>query len=964
MTNLHDACKAGDENAVKSLLEANPGDVNSRDTGIYQQTLLHSACEKGHAGIAALLIEKGADVSSSDQKGRTPLHTACEKGHIDIAALLIEKGADVKSKNVWGRSILHSACEKGLVDIAALLIENGADVSSSDQKKRTLLHSACENGHIDIAALLIDKGADIKSKETWGQTPLHRACEKGLVDIAALLIEKGAEINSSDKKGQTPLLLACEKGLASTAALLLEKDGVDVNASKIKYGQTPLYWACEKGLIDIAAVLIEKGADVGSRDKDERTPLHRACERGHASTAALLIEKGADVSSISASGWTPLYNACLSGHADTAAMLIEKGADVDARDEDEQTPLHLACAKGHPDIAALLIEKGAEIKSSNKEGRTPLHRACYGGHASVAALLMDKGANVNSSDEEKWTPLHMACENGHIDIAALLVEKGADVDGRAEDKQTPLHRACMKGHPDIAALLIEKGADVDTSNKKGQTPLQLSYDSGHASVATLLIEKGTDPGSVTTISNGQTPLHWACEKGHADLATLLIEKGADVNVRLVGGSTLLHEACERGLTEIATLLVEKGGADVSMTNKGQTALDMIVKNEELIHLAKVALQVSVAAGHKQGTINNTKTWFAFLEVIAHEQDEARLERMMHDYNTFMDDSSVHDVSTLAKLKDTSGREAISIASEKCQQKMYEKMYFCGRYALDDGPPIHKSATCMVVSATDYGLVLEYREKYKKSLKDKQFLQRHEQSEQRKNLLMDKELFLKVSIGLNKEGGMNVDESKDEKLREQFLEDFDAWDTNQDKKFSEDEFVSMCKGKFGSTKKVALKFMLEKDQYDRECQQREKNELDERYVVGLLNSVTSETTHEEVKLLSKFRGIEMQNYYNCLCMPQAERNLMNIYLQERLTMSDVRKIMEDICHALKHLHGKKIVHCDLKALNVVRMDDGRYCLIDLDASSLIPKDAGSLMTSSRDCPIECYAGAKFTSGEDV
>jgi serine/threonine protein kinase len=65
-----------------------------------------------------------------------------------------------------------------------------------------------------------------------------------------------------------------------------------------------------------------------------------------------------------------------------------------------------------------------------------------------------------------------------------------------------------------------------------------------------------------------------------------------------------------------------------------------------------------------------------------------------------------------------------------------------------------------------------------------------------------------------------------------------------------------------------------------------------------------------------------------------------------------------------LHEKKIVHCDLKALNVVRMDDGRYCLIDLDASSSIPEDAGEYFTSSVDCRIECYAGAKFTSGEDV
>jgi serine/threonine protein kinase len=64
--------------------------------------------------------------------------------------------------------------------------------------------------------------------------------------------------------------------------------------------------------------------------------------------------------------------------------------------------------------------------------------------------------------------------------------------------------------------------------------------------------------------------------------------------------------------------------------------------------------------------------------------------------------------------------------------------------------------------------------------------------------------------------------------------------------------------------------------------------------------------------------------------------------------------------LEHLHDKKIVHCDLKALNVVRMDDGRYCLIDLDASASIPEDP----MSWREISAKYYAGAKFTSGEDV
>ena len=33
------------------------------------------------------------------QNGHTPLHEAAEKGHVEVAALLVDKGADVKAIN-------------------------------------------------------------------------------------------------------------------------------------------------------------------------------------------------------------------------------------------------------------------------------------------------------------------------------------------------------------------------------------------------------------------------------------------------------------------------------------------------------------------------------------------------------------------------------------------------------------------------------------------------------------------------------------------------------------------------------------------------------------------------------------------------------------------------------------------------------------------------------------------------
>ena len=48
-------------------------------------TLLHTACEYGHAKLAQGLLERGARVDAVDDRLRTPLHQACWDGHDAVA---------------------------------------------------------------------------------------------------------------------------------------------------------------------------------------------------------------------------------------------------------------------------------------------------------------------------------------------------------------------------------------------------------------------------------------------------------------------------------------------------------------------------------------------------------------------------------------------------------------------------------------------------------------------------------------------------------------------------------------------------------------------------------------------------------------------------------------------------------------------------------------------------------------
>ena len=55
------------------------------------------AIDKGMAGEAALMVEKGANLDASDKDGKTALMMAIDKGMAGEASLMVERGANLNS---------------------------------------------------------------------------------------------------------------------------------------------------------------------------------------------------------------------------------------------------------------------------------------------------------------------------------------------------------------------------------------------------------------------------------------------------------------------------------------------------------------------------------------------------------------------------------------------------------------------------------------------------------------------------------------------------------------------------------------------------------------------------------------------------------------------------------------------------------------------------------------------------
>ena len=100
------ACRNGQKNIVKILLERGGIDLNRRDAE--GNTALHYACREGYRDLAVLLLEKGADASSVNNRSETPLHTAARSGNREIIAHLVEAGARRAFRRIttsWGSGI-------------------------------------------------------------------------------------------------------------------------------------------------------------------------------------------------------------------------------------------------------------------------------------------------------------------------------------------------------------------------------------------------------------------------------------------------------------------------------------------------------------------------------------------------------------------------------------------------------------------------------------------------------------------------------------------------------------------------------------------------------------------------------------------------------------------------------------------------------------------------------------------
>lgn len=230
---------SGDEDAVRDALAADRSlaravaDPAWARRGFRAWTALHEAISAGHEGIAARLIDAGADLDARNDEGRTALHDSIELGRVRTQEHLLQAGAhvDVCAAAILGR--LDRLRE--LLDGDPALVDDGSThlsplgwasfgnrpeiVEELFRRGATLdadaLLCAASCGHAEVAAALLAHGADPnRYSDSWGGTPLSVAASLRYTFDAArfveLLLESGADPGIPDEQGRTPLMVAVQ----------------------------------------------------------------------------------------------------------------------------------------------------------------------------------------------------------------------------------------------------------------------------------------------------------------------------------------------------------------------------------------------------------------------------------------------------------------------------------------------------------------------------------------------------------------------------------------------------------------------------------------------------------------------------------------------------------------------------------------------------------------------------------
>lgn len=212
-------------------------------------TSLSYAATGGCFQTVLLLLDKGADISVTDNDNWAPTYRTVRKGHIGIFNCLTDYCglSFIRNKHLVNLLVCTAHCGD-IVSVKSLLnLQVNVNEESSTYRCTALLIAASSGQHAIVELLLTTDDIDINSQDNLGRTALAHAAINGHQKIAELLCGyESVDIELKDIYGATPLSLAARHGHGGVVDLLLSTERAVVTSQDC-FGRTPLSYAIECG---------------------------------------------------------------------------------------------------------------------------------------------------------------------------------------------------------------------------------------------------------------------------------------------------------------------------------------------------------------------------------------------------------------------------------------------------------------------------------------------------------------------------------------------------------------------------------------------------------------------------------------------------------------------------------------------------------------------------------------------
>lgn len=653
-----DAVHFGYSETLEALLEGGARLLDATTDDGY--TALHLAAYEGHLGLLRLLLKKdlSLDINTRSLHGSTPLIIATGAGRFDAVRMLLDHGANASTSDYAGLTPLHWAVNRNRPRIVRMLLEHGADplAESADGHDAVLIaHMSLEG--VDLEEMMMVFSRDIECLHTRDPRKialkqLLLAAESGKLDLITALVQGGdVNVNSEDEDGYTGLLFASENGQDDAVELLIRL-GAEVDAKNVA-GESSIWLASRYGHEAIVRTLIENGADLDSSDELDQTAISAAAEGGHLRVVEILLEKGADIRTRTCYGKTAQMFAAKGGHdtivhvflthdtnglpqipfdlhevslaltrkygpqhamhivdSSDGGTFLDIGPDSESREfpqsavkgvassgeddsppggigvhgsdgdeeensdeerfSDEEDSLVEMAETGMTAAVDRLIRAGHALDQKGRHGYLALGVAAVDGHFSTVRTLLDHGFDPDLQDGQGRTALWWAAYDGRYEVAKLLMDAGADINIVDYDiLVSPLMAAAYRGHIKVLDLLLMAGAKKELVETHGFSALGLAISFRHLEVVKHLLESGVN---VECGSNSEmTPLSIAIGRGEAKIVRLLLEAGA-LTRTWAGNVSLLCVAAQRGDEDVVKVLIEHGAEVDHVSDAGWTPL--------------------------------------------------------------------------------------------------------------------------------------------------------------------------------------------------------------------------------------------------------------------------------------------------------------------------------------------------------------------------------------------------------